>query len=53
VLLYCPSCNKGVRIGHRFTSSGQKERYCKKCSTGLGAVGAAKAVRATKPANKA
>ena len=36
VMLFCPTCNRGVRIGHRFTDAGQKQRYCKKCSTSLG-----------------
>jgi large subunit ribosomal protein L24 len=48
VLLYCPHCNRGVRVGHRFTDSGQKQRYCKKCSTGLGDVGPVKPTRAVK-----
>src|ERR1700712_484537 len=39
VLLYCPACRRGVRIGHRFTDAGQKQRYCKKCSSSLGNVG--------------
>src|ERR1700761_2660496 len=29
VLLYCPTCRRGVRVGHRFTAEGRKERYCK------------------------
>ena len=48
VLLYCPSCNRGVRIGHRFAEDGTKQRYCKACSTGLGDVGPARSARATK-----
>src|ERR671934_993467 len=36
VLLYCPHCRRGVRVGRRYTDNGAKERYCKKCSTGLG-----------------
>ena len=36
VMLYCPSCNRGVRVGHRFTDEGRKQRYCKSCSTALG-----------------
>jgi large subunit ribosomal protein L24 len=48
VMLYCPSCNRGVRIGHRFNDSGQKQRYCKNCGAGLGNVGPAKAKHATK-----
>ena len=31
VLLFCSKCNRGVRIGHRFTDDGQKQRYCKSC----------------------
>lgn len=48
VRLFCQACNRGVRIGHRFTESGQKERYCRKCSLGLGYVGPAKPARAAK-----
>jgi large subunit ribosomal protein L24 len=47
VLLFCPSCNHGVRVGHRFTDAGQKQRYCKRCSTSLGDIGPLKAGRAT------
>ena len=36
VLLYCPTCQRGVRIGRRYAADGRKERYCKKCGTGLG-----------------
>ena len=38
VLLYCPSCKRGVRIGRRYAADGHKERYCKKCGTTLGAL---------------
>jgi large subunit ribosomal protein L24 len=48
VLLYCPSCNRGVRVGRRFSESGQKQRYCKKCGAGLGTVGPVKPTRAVK-----
>ena len=48
VMLYCPNCNRGVRVGHRFTDAGQKQRYCKKCSTGLGDVGPVKPTRSVK-----
>ena len=27
-----PGCNRGVRVGHRFTDEGRKQRYCKSCS---------------------
>ena len=46
VLLYCPPCARGVRVGHRFTDAGQKQRYCKKCGAGLGNVGPVKPARA-------
>jgi len=36
VLLYCPSCRRGVRIGRRYKDDGAKERFCKKCGAGLG-----------------
>jgi len=42
VLLYCPSCRRGVRIGRRYNSAGAKERYCKKCGAGLGALSKAR-----------
>jgi large subunit ribosomal protein L24 len=45
-LLYCPACNHGVRVGHRYTKDGQKQRVCKKCSASLGALGPAKPSRA-------
>jgi large subunit ribosomal protein L24 len=48
VLLYCASCRRGVRIGHRFTEAGQKQRYCKVCSTSLGNVGPVKPAHSAK-----
>ena len=36
VLLYCPTCRRGRRIGRRYGTDGHKERYCKKCGAGLG-----------------
>jgi large subunit ribosomal protein L24 len=42
VMLFCPTCNRGVRLGRRFTEAGQKERYCKACSSGLGVIGPVK-----------
>ena len=36
VMLYCPTCRRGVRIGHRYSADGRKERYCKKCGNGFG-----------------
>jgi large subunit ribosomal protein L24 len=48
VKLYCPSCRHGVRVGHRFSSAGQKQRYCKKCNASLGNIGPVKPAHATK-----
>jgi large subunit ribosomal protein L24 len=36
VQLWCPACKRGVRVGKRYTDDGRKERFCKKCGTGLG-----------------
>src|SRR5215469_16436389 len=33
VLLYCPACRRGSRIGVRYTVAGVKERFCRKCGT--------------------
>jgi large subunit ribosomal protein L24 len=48
VLLYCPACNKGVRIGHRFSDTGQKQRICRRCGAMLGTLGPPKKNRATR-----
>ena len=52
VMLYSPSARRGVRIGFRFTESGQKERYCKVTGASMGTIGPAKVAKATKPAAK-
>lgn len=48
VKLYCPSCGSPTRVGYRFSDDGAKERFCKKCSASLGAIGRAKASHAKK-----
>src|SRR5262245_6312344 len=48
VLLYCPSCRRGVRIGKRYSDNGAKERYCKKCGAGLGTLSKPRAAYAKK-----
>lgn len=45
VLLVCPHCNRGVRLGTRRTADGTKERFCRRCKTGLGTIGARRAPR--------
>ncbi len=46
VMLYNPAVRHGVRVGVRFTDSGQKERYCKKTGASLGTLGPVKPARA-------
>jgi large subunit ribosomal protein L24 len=53
VKLHCSKCNRGVRIGHRFTDDGQKQRYCKSCNASLGNVGPRKPAHAAKTKAKA
>jgi len=48
VLLVCPACSRGVRIGHRFQNDGAKERFCKRCGTSLGTVSPERAAHARK-----
>ena len=35
VLLFCPACNKGTRLGHKFLPDGTKERVCRRCGSSL------------------
>src|ERR1700722_16637378 len=42
VMLYCPSCKRGVRVGRRYAADGAKERHCKKCGASLGALSKAR-----------
>ena len=49
VMLMCPSCRKGVRIGRRYTAEGRKERFCKKCGGSLGFLGKARKAYAENP----
>lgn len=48
VLLVCPSCGKATRSGARFANDGSKERFCKKCGSGMGALAPARAAHAKK-----
>ncbi|MDB5350621.1 MAG: ribosomal protein bacterial/organelle [Planctomycetota bacterium] len=47
VMLYSPTARRGVRVGFRYTESGQKERYCKVSGASLGTVGPVKPAYAT------
>ena len=49
---YCTTCDKGVRLGSRFTKDGSKERFCRKCGTGVGQIAPAKAAHAAAGATK-
>ena len=35
VLLLCPACNKGTRLGHKVLPDGTKERVCRRCGNSL------------------
>ena len=48
VMLFCPSCRRGVRVGRRYADDGRKERFCKKCGTGLGKLSKARQAYAKK-----
>ena len=47
-MIYCPACKRGVRMGRRYGDDGHKERYCKKCGGGLGALSKARPAYAKK-----
>ena len=47
VQLVCSSCGKPTRTGARYQKDGSKERFCRKCSAGLGQLAPAKATYAT------
>lgn len=43
VMVYCGTCRRGVRVGHRYDpADGHKERYCKACKATLRAVSKAR-----------
>ena len=35
VMLVCPKCKKGVRVGHKILDNGTKVRVCVKCGTAI------------------
>jgi large subunit ribosomal protein L24 len=35
VLLLCPACNKGARLGHNLQADGTKTRVCRRCGNTL------------------
>ncbi|WP_417851223.1 50S ribosomal protein L24 [Thalassoglobus sp.] len=42
VVYYCTTCEQGVKLGYRYNENGEKERYCRKCSNGIGVVSPAR-----------
>ena len=48
VLLYCSTCRRGVRIGHRYADDGRKERFCRECKNSLGTLAKARKAYAKK-----
>jgi large subunit ribosomal protein L24 len=48
VLLVCQACGKATRVGVRLLDDGSKERFCKKCSAGMGQVSPPKKQQAKK-----
>lgn len=32
LMVVCPHCDKGVRVGHRFEEDGRKVRVCRSCN---------------------
>jgi large subunit ribosomal protein L24 len=52
VAFYCTTCDKGVKLGARFTKDGSKERFCRKCGTAVGQIAPAKAAHAIAGAKK-
>ena len=47
VLFYCGHCARGVRLGVKYSEEGAKVRYCRKCESVVGTIGAPKANRQT------
>ena len=41
--LVCTACGKATRTGARMLADGSKERYCKKCTAGIGRIAPAHA----------
>ncbi|MEW4489819.1 50S ribosomal protein L24 [Thalassoglobus sp. JC818] len=42
VMYYCSECGKGVKLGYRYNDAGEKERFCRSCSNGVGVVSPAR-----------
>jgi large subunit ribosomal protein L24 len=43
VLLWCPQCRRGVKVGFRYDpGDGHKERFCRQCTGTLGALSKAR-----------
>jgi len=42
IVFFCSQCNKGVKLGYRYNENGEKERFCRKCSTTVDVVSPAR-----------
>jgi len=38
LMVVCPSCDAKARLGARYLDDGVKERFCKKCGSGVGEI---------------
>ncbi len=46
IMLYCPDCRGGVRVGRKIKTDGSKVRVCKKCNAEMGTISKPKAAAA-------
>jgi large subunit ribosomal protein L24 len=42
VMFYCEKCQRGVRLGYRYSDDGAKERFCRKCDGAAGSISPAR-----------
>lgn len=52
IMFYCPTCQKGVKLGLRLAADGSKERHCRKCGKGAGKVSPARKAKAGEAKSK-
>jgi large subunit ribosomal protein L24 len=48
VMYYCEKCQRGVRLGYRYSEEGAKERFCRKCDSSAGTISPARPAYAKK-----
>ncbi len=42
IKFFCGICEAGVKLGYRYNENGEKERFCRKCSTTVSVVSPAR-----------